>query len=136
MNNLDLLLSDSYSKIIEKATIIESLRQQRQQASSNLSCAIVSTNILCRVLVNMTEAQASLLMSYMSPVIDDDSESTWEEMTLASTAHLLRTCLSKKSQQSPLNVQTEMEPLENTEKLKKQIHAVYERLLQGAQINE
>jgi hypothetical protein len=48
------------------------------------------------VLANLDDNQSALLMRYITPMIDDDSESTWEEITVASTAHLLRTCLSKK----------------------------------------
>jgi len=59
---------------------------------------------------------------------------------MAATAHLLRTCLSRKgpnaNQQNALNVQTQMEPVENPEKLKKQIQAVYDRIVAGGRITE
>ena len=123
---------------METATIIENLKEQRNQIASFLANAVVASNILCRVLARLDDGQAALLMRYITPVIEDDSETTWEEATVASTAHLLRTCLSKKAgqQQQPLITQTQMESLDNTEKLKKQIHAVYERIIQGGRILE
>jgi len=84
---------------METATIIENLKEQRNQIASFLANAIVASNILCRVLARLDDAQASLLMRYISPVTDDESETTWEEATVASTAHLLRTCLAKKGAQ-------------------------------------
>jgi hypothetical protein len=51
------------------------------------------------VLGRLDDEQYFLLMHYISPVIDDDSETTWEEASVASTGHLLRTCLSKKAGQ-------------------------------------
>ena len=64
-----------------------------------------------------------MLNEFVSPVVDDDAtEVGWEELTLASTAHLLRTCLSRKENGNPANSnQTAIDPIDNTEKLKRQI---------------
>ena len=70
----------------------------------------------------------------MSPIIDEDSgEVGWEELTLASTAHLLRTCLSRKDKGANTgnSAQTQLDPLDSTDKLKRQISAVYERIKNG-----
>lgn len=69
---------------------------------------------------------------FVSPVVDDDcADVGWEELTVASTAHLLRTCLSKKGGNvNPGN--TAIEKIENTEKLKRQLTAVYERIRSGS----
>ena len=90
------MLSASYSQIIETANIIDDLKIQRNQISAYLSNAIISSNILCKVLSKLDDNQTALLMRYITPIIDDESETTWEELTIASTANLLRTCLSKK----------------------------------------
>lgn len=59
----------------------------------------------------------------------------WEEICSASTAHLLRTSLSKKQQSQPQNmVVTNMDPLESTDRLKKQIAAVLDRVRTGGVI--
>ena len=95
---------------MEMATVIENLKEQRNQIGSFLANAVVASNILCRVLGKLDDEQALLLMRYITPVVDDESETTWEETTSAATAHLLRTCLSKKGgHQQPLIVQTQME---------------------------
>ena len=67
----------------------------------------------------------------MTPIVEADSgDIGWEEMILASSAHLLRTCLSKKGGSSSSN-QTNMEPIESTDKLKRQVQAIYERVKNG-----
>ena len=68
---------------------------------------------------------------FVSPIVDDEcSEVGWEELTVVSTAHLLRTCLSKKNgNNGPSN--TAIDKIENTEKLKRQLTAVYERVRNG-----
>jgi hypothetical protein len=60
----------------------------------------------------------------------------WEEMAYTSTAHLLRTCLSKKQSQGPVQAQAQVEPLEGTDRLKKQIAAVLDRVRAGQAISE
>jgi hypothetical protein len=57
----------------------------------------------------------------------------WEEIVYASSAHLLRTCLSKK-QQPQSNQQSVMDALESTDRLKKQIAAVLDRVRNGAKL--
>ena len=49
----------------------------------------------------MEEETFDVLNSFMSPDVDDAlaTETGWEETILASTAHLLRTCLSRKEKQ-------------------------------------
>ena len=77
-----------------------------------------------------------MLNEFVSPVVDDDAtEVGWEELTLASTAHLLRTCLSRKEKGNPANSnQTAIDPIDNTEKLKRQIQACYERIRNGGKL--
>ena len=91
-----------------------------------------------KVLCGMDTEQFGALNAFLSPVVDDScqSETGWEEMTLASTAHLLRTCLSRKDkqQQNPQVNHSSMDPVESTEKLKRQIAAVYERVKKGGQL--
>ena len=58
----------------------------------------------------------------MSAHVDDGnllSEMGWEEVIQASTAHLLRTCLSRKSKDVVVSTQTVIDTLENVDKLKK-----------------
>ena len=103
-----------------------------------LANAITCNNLLVKTLCGMDAEQFEALNNYVSPVVDDScaSETGWEEMTLASTAHLLRTCLSRKDKQQQAQVgQSSMDPVESTEKLKRQIAAVYERVKNGGEIS-
>ena len=61
----------------------------------------MTNNMLARIQTNMEEEAFDVLNSFMSPDVDDAlaTETGWEEMILASTAHLLRTCLSRKEKQ-------------------------------------
>jgi len=86
---------------MESASIIENLKEQRNQIASYLSNAVVASNILCRVIGKLDEEQYRLLVRYITPIVDDESETTWEEATATSTAHLLRTSLSKKGGHQP-----------------------------------
>ena len=70
----------------------------------------------------MGPEQFELLNQFVSPIVDDHStEVGWEELTQASTAHLLRTCLSKKEKGANAGNtgQTNIETLESTDKLKR-----------------
>lgn len=63
------------------------------------------------------------MRTFLTPMVDDGnllSDVGWEETCSASTAHLLRTSLSKKQQQqAPAPQSGNMEPLESTDRLKK-----------------
>ena len=92
---------------------------------------MTSNNLVLRTLCNMDSDQFELLQGFVSPIVDDDNaEVGWEELTVASTAHLLRTCLSKKNANNSTN-NTQIDKLDNTEKLKRQLQAVYERIRTG-----
>ena len=67
----------------------------------------------------MNQEQFELLQGFVSPQVDDENADVcWEELTVASTAHLLRTCLSKKNANNNIN-NTVIDKLESTEKLKR-----------------
>ena len=61
----------------------------------------------------MSETQYGVLRDFISSWVDDENLSSgigWEETTYASTAHLLRTCLSKKQNPNQaINSQTVIE---------------------------
>ena len=120
--------------MIEVASQIEALKSDQAILGIALSNAIVSNNLILRTLCGLSDEQFELLCQFISPTIDESQgEVGWEELTQASTAHLLRTCLSRKDKgQNPGNTgQTVIEPLENTDKLKRQITAVCERIKNG-----
>ena len=134
LNNLDFLLQHTYAQVIEAASQIEVLKSDQAIVGVALSNAIVSNNLILRTLCGLGDEQFEILCQFLSPTINESqSDIGWEELTQASTAHLLRTCLSRKEKGSnPTNPnQTQIEPLENTDKLKRQIAAVCERIKNG-----
>ena len=58
----------------------------------------------------------------------------WEETVLTSTAHLIRTCLTKKEKPVAASSQTNVEPVESVEKLKRQIQVIFDRTKSGGVI--
>ena len=58
----------------------------------------------------------------------------WEEMVDASITHLLRTCLSKSTKDQTVNP-TPLSILQDTQKLKKHIALVCDRLSKGAKLH-
>jgi len=133
LNNLDFLLQHTYSQVIETASQIETVKQSQENVSVALSNAVTCNNLIVRTLCGMSQEQFDLLTQFVTPHVDCDAGDVgWEELTLASTAHLLRTCLSRKEQTNASNAPpSQMEPIENTDKLKRQILAVYERVKNG-----
>jgi hypothetical protein len=88
----------------------------------------------------MSDAQYDALRNYLTSWVDEgnlQSDLGWEEIVQQSTAHLLRTSLSRKQGQTNMvNTNTRIEPLENVEKLRKQIAAVFERIKAGSVLDE
>ena len=84
--------------MIEIATQIDTLKSDQAFVARALSNSITSNNLVLRTLCNLTDEQFDVLNQFISPVVEDGNaeEVGWEELTQASTAHLLRTCLSRK----------------------------------------
>ena len=101
LNNLDFLLNHTYGQVIDTCNQMETLKAEQAQVAVQLSNAVMTNNMLARIQTNMEEETFDVLNSFMSPDVDDAlaTETGWEETILASTAHLLRTCLSRKEKQ-------------------------------------
>ena len=69
-----------------------------------------------------SKIEQDALRAYISPVVDDASESGWEEQTLAAVQHLLT------KSQGQQGVVTKMQPLEDLGRLKNGLKAVFEAL--------
>eukprot|EP00357_Protocruzia_adherens_P011183 CAMPEP_0115013974 /NCGR_PEP_ID=MMETSP0216-20121206/25762_1 /TAXON_ID=223996 /ORGANISM="Protocruzia adherens, Strain Boccale" /LENGTH=822 /DNA_ID=CAMNT_0002383545 /DNA_START=48 /DNA_END=2516 /DNA_ORIENTATION=+ len=133
LNHLDYLLHSSYMQILDCATIIEDAQNQMKMISSRLSLSIELILLLLELRVSLTDEGAEILRNCLSPVIDDDSETGWEEITDASMTHLLRTCLAKNQRENATTTSTLKIPA-NTENLKKHITIVCDRLSNGYKI--
>ena len=110
---------------------------EQASVAVQLSNAVITNNMLIKIQAQMDDETFEILNSFMSPDVDDAlaTETGWEETILASTAHLLRTSLSRKDKQQNAQVNTStMDPIETTVKLKRQIEEVYKRILAGGKI--
>ena len=85
--------------MIEEATAVEKLRDELLVTSVRLSSAVALSNYLLTLVAPHLDAdQTSLLNVLLPPIVDDfNAEQGWEEIVNVNTAHLLRTCLSKKT---------------------------------------
>jgi Bardet-Biedl syndrome 9 protein len=74
----------------------------------------------------------NLLQAYLSPIVDDNSDQGWEELTMASMEHLLRTSLAAvASDQATVPY---LKVPDDTSRLKKQITVVCDRLAKGGKL--
>ena len=74
-----------------------------------------------------------MLRSYFSPLIDNNSEDGWEEVTLASITHLLKYSLSGQGKSLVLAGTTKITELTDTIKLKGNIQALADKLMNMSQ---
>lgn len=103
LNNLDFLLTHTYGIIIDVANQIDLYKEKLALTASELASTIEIALLLTSFGTSekMTKEQYEMLKLCIQPQVDDGnllSEMGWEEVCYASTAHLLRTCLSKKPQ--------------------------------------
>ena len=66
---------------------------EAKKVSQKLSCCIDVVLSLLRIKAKLPLEQFEILKSYFSSNIDIDSETGWEEATLASLQHINKTCL-------------------------------------------
>ena len=65
--------------------------------AAKLSCGLEVILLLLRLKTKMGDEEYEKLKQYISPSIDNDSETGWEESTLASLLHLLQHSLGEKN---------------------------------------
>ena len=100
LNNLDFLLNHTYDQIIEMAMKIEKHKQSSKAVAQKLACSLEVVLLLLIVKARIPEEQYLLLKNFVPSLIDTESETGWEESTLASIQHLLRTSLAAGGKQS------------------------------------
>ena len=74
----------------------------------------------------MSDHMYNLLKDYISPVVDSENETGWEESTLASIQHLLKKINPSGSK---ANVgMTKMQELSDTSKLKSDLSILFDKI--------
>jgi len=100
----------------------------------------VSLECLCRLLALLTAAhfdmdgtEEKLLESYLCPEFRDGAEQGWEETVDASLTYLLKTSMAKNAKDTA-SLSTSIEMPDDTEKVKKHLNMVLDRISKGARL--
>eukprot|EP01027_Heterolobosea_sp_BB2_P000323 GEZU01000468.1.p1 GENE.GEZU01000468.1~~GEZU01000468.1.p1 ORF type:complete len:115 (+),score=40.86 GEZU01000468.1:195-539(+) len=81
----------------------------------------------------MLDEDYNVLEQFLSPIVLDSAEQGWEECTDASMTHLLRTSLAKNAKESA-SVPAPLVVPKDTQKLKKHIALVVDRIAKGGKL--
>tara|TARA_B110000285_G_C15041413_1_gene572011 strand:- start:202 stop:555 length:354 start_codon:yes stop_codon:yes gene_type:complete len=100
LNNLDFLLNHTYDQIIEMAMKIEKHKIETKKLAQKLACSLEVVLLLLRIKARLPKDQFVILRHFIPSNIDSESETGWEESTLASVQHLLKSGLNKASKHS------------------------------------
>lgn len=134
LQNLDLLLRETYNQLIDLANSYTSSELQYKESSNRLACGTQLLLLLVQLRCSLDEANYSVLVSHLSPIIDNTQDQGWEEYTSVGLDHLLRTALTITA--SDAAIIPTLKALDDTSKLKKQIAVVCDRLLKGAKLHK
>ena len=133
LQQLDVVMAETYHRLMQLANEVEAAQVQLSTLSNNLSCTTSLVLLLIKLKFKLNEASATVLAAHLTPIVDDNEKQGWEESVDAAMTHLLRTVLAKKSADSGIVAQANMlEMPEDTDKLKKHISIVADRLAKGA----
>ncbi len=132
LNNLDLLLRETFMRLNALADSVVACKQKLKAAASNLSCGTHLLLLLVRFKFGLDAKNAYLMEAFLSPVVDDTEKQGWEERTKASMMHLLRSVLVKSDRKkSGMMPGANVSMISDTTKLKRHIQLVCERLSKG-----
>lgn len=132
LNNLDYLLQLVHSQVAAAADSLESVQDELLVAGQQLSCAVSLILELLRLRFGLDDRNMEVIRSVISPHVQN-YESGWEECTNAALTYLLRTKLAKSEKESKVS-QTDLVVSENTDKLKKHITIVFDRISKGSRV--
>lgn len=133
LQNLDVLLNDTYDALIAGGSEVQRVQQQLLQSANQLACDTTLMVFLIRCKYELDEENSALLMSMFSPGHADLLEQGWEENVNASMMYLLRTTLAKSVKDSA-NVAQALTFARDTTKLKRHIQIVCDRLGKGLRL--
>jgi len=135
LQHLDVLLEGTFQQLNLLGAEMASCQGLLQAAADRLSCGCELVLMLVRCRFGLDAESYETLRGYLSPVVNDSLEQGWEECTEAAMTHLLRTSLAKSAKEA-VGLSTQLTPLADTNKLKKHIGLVCERLARGGRLNK
>mmetsp|Transcript_45793 Transcript_45793/g.143249 ORF Transcript_45793/g.143249 Transcript_45793/m.143249 type:complete len:891 (-) Transcript_45793:279-2951(-) len=135
LNKLDVLMVDTHEKLLYLARMVEDMEARRTYAATALSCTAHLVVMLLQLRFGLDGENAAALRSYLAPDAADTDEEGWEEHVDAALTHLFRTSLAKnKDKNSAGGAVEDLRILENTDKLKKRINILCDRLSRGGRL--
>ncbi|KAG2452068.1 hypothetical protein HYH02_003104 [Chlamydomonas schloesseri] len=133
LNQLDLLMNETYGGLMELGNDMEAAQAAVTTAARRLSGCVQLLLLLIRWRFGLSEPEAAVMSGCIPAEVIDGSEVGWEETTEAAMTHLLRTCLAKNAKEQAVQV-APLAPVKNTERLRKHMSLVLERLTRGMRL--
>ena len=135
LQQLDVIMSETYHRLIELSEQCESAQNSLKAASNELSCATSLILLFIKLKYSLSGEEHEILAAHITPLVTDNDACGWEEVVNAGCTNLLRTILAKKNQDSGAAIQsTTLEMPLDTSKLKKHISIVVDRIHKGARL--
>ncbi|CAM9736061.1 unnamed protein product, partial [Hapterophycus canaliculatus] len=137
LDSLNVVSEETYQRLEELCDGVERAQGRLIASAASLGCAARLVALLAQHRFQLPQKDHALLLAHLHPDVSDTEDQGWEESVDAAMTHLLRTSLAKVAKESaPLSV-GQTPPLSippNTEKLKKHISIVCDRLNKGARL--
>lgn len=133
LNNLDTIMSGTFNQLVDIGNQVEKIQSDLKESAGRLSSSVRLMLLLMKYRFNLDEKNYEVLESHLTPIIDDTPEQGWEERVDAAMTHLLRTSLAKNAKESA-SVAQPLAAMVDTNKLKKHITIVCDRLEKGASL--
>ncbi|XP_054847045.1 protein PTHB1 [Eublepharis macularius] len=135
LQHLDTLLEGTYRQVIALADAAEENQANMFQAFTKLKSATQLVILLISLWQKLSADQVAILEATFLPLTQDTQELGWEECVDASVSHLLKTCLSKSSKEHALTLTNQFSIPRDTNRLKKHITLLYDRLAKGGRMS-
>ena len=139
LNGLDVLMRGTYEQIVQETEKVEDSQKRLRVAARRLRVTLRLLLFLMKLKFKLDSESYDILVSSfcVSHLCEYETEEQgWEEVVDASLVHLLRTVLSSTSGSTFSVVETRLEMPSNTNRLKKHIAVVADRLSKGCSLRK
>ncbi|GMH42672.1 hypothetical protein BSKO_10591 [Bryopsis sp. KO-2023] len=133
LTHLDMLLVETYHAMISLGDSVEVKEKQLKQVSVSLAAGVRLLLNLIRTQYDLDDPAFAVLTHALSPEIPEEIDVGWEEITAGGMTNLLKTTLAKNSKETTTQLQP-LEMMQDTQKLKKHISIVLERISKGGSL--
>lgn len=131
---LDLLMNESYKKILSLSDTIEVNQNLLRRMMVELEGFSRVLALMTALKYGLTYAERDLLGSYLCPQITEGSDQGWEETVNAAVTYLLKTSLARNVKESASLSGTSLEMPSSIEPLKKHLLLLFDRLDKGGRL--